>query len=480
MSIHPAKLVRGLVCLLALSVAPVAMAQTRIPTENTLEDLQLFAPADTVNYGDKPYLKEGLFLMHDFLFWSVQRPDAAEIGVPGGVRTVFDEDRFVPITERNSLDTGEMVDLLHTGNRTQVGWVVDCGGLVLDYFSLHEHSQRIAHNNAAIIFNDPQGVFGTGFIPNTRNDGFDFDFDGDRVYGRDGEDLGFDNGPSVLAQLQAHPVPDDPGGTGNPQPLTIRPVGRPPHPTGSLDPRFTLPYDREPDSFPNGDVPDFGDLAPLPSDFDHVVYRNQTDVWGLELSALRRLQRISYGGFWELFAGVRFVRFDEEFYLEGTGPLSEFGDMSILNEADNNMIGPGFGARWFKQCCRWTFAANAKFAPTVNFQAVRMRSTISSHNRSVLFFSGQDDNAQIQNQNAGNDSFHAYEFSPIGELRLNLSYQLTRAIAVRGGWSGMYIGGLARPSNMIIYELPNSHILKSNNYDDAFMQGINVGIEINR
>jgi hypothetical protein len=482
--------------LLAMCAGSKAVAQTRIPAENTLEDLQLFAPVDWSSYGDKPYLKEGLFITHDFLFWSVQRPDAAVVGAPGATRLSFNQNTFQTQFETNAIETGEFEDLLHTGNRTELGYINDCNGWILGHFSLHQHGQEFVHNNAAIVFEDPLQLTPSGFITNRR--GVDADFDGDRVYGRDGEDLGTFRATPANPLIQTpgvgtggviivnpiapvfgtpHPQPDDPGDVGAPGS-----VGRPPHPANSLGngsaPGFYLPYDGIPDSLPNGDVPDLGDLVPLPSDFHFVTVRNETDIWGLELMGMRRLEHISYGGHWELMAGVRYVSFSEDYWFEGFG--GALGDTNIHNWADNNIIGPQFGARWFTTCCRWTFSSEARFAPSVNFQAVRMRTSVGSHNAAVNQSFRGPITTGLPFQNAGNDSFHEYEFSPVGELRLNLHYQLTRAIAVRAGWTATYIDGLSRPSNMVRYIIPNPTIIKSNNYDDVFMQGINVGLEINR
>jgi hypothetical protein len=83
-------------------------------------------------------------------------------------------------------------------------------------------------------------------------------------------------------------------------------------------------------------------------------------------------------------------------------------------------------------------------------------------------------------QNSGFDTMHAYDFSPIGEFRMNWSYQLTRAIAVRAGYSALYIGNLARASNMVDYILPNPQLIREDYHDDCFMQGINFGFEVNR
>jgi hypothetical protein len=63
---------------------------------------------------------------------------------------------------------------------------------------------------------------------------------------------------------------------------------------------------------------------------------------------------------------------------------------------------------------------------------------------------------------------------------LNWGFQITRAISATAGYNATYIGGLARPSNMVDYILPNLMLLRENNYDDVFMHGISVGLELNR
>lgn len=466
MSSHRKRFLCTLVAGLMLLGASRANAQVRIPTENTLEDLQLFAPVDSNAMSDRPYLKEGLWFSHDYLTWSFQRPRAAILGDPGRTRLVFDNNTFQRFIETNSLDTGPYRDLLVDGNRTEVGFINDCGGWFVSYTSLHERSQEFVASNAPIIFNDPQGITVNSFIQISRGGRqFDADLDGDRIYGRDGEDLGT---PVLVAPFPTpHPQPGDPGGNGTPGT-----AGRPPHPPGSLGdgirPGFYLPYDGLPDSFPNGNVPDFGDLVPALIDFGDVVATNYTDMWGFEANVMHRLHRLYCKGHVELFGGVRYFNFEEQFHVEATGGI--LSDSTWNNEAWNRIVGPQLGARWFHDCCRWRVAVEGRFAPCVNFQSVHLRSTLGDFDLS----------SALQFQNTGFDNMTAYEFSPIGEFRANYSYQLTRAIAVRAGYTALYVGGLARPSNMIDYRIPNLRLIKEGYLDDCFMHGINFGIEVNR
>jgi hypothetical protein len=127
-----------------------------------------------------------------------------------------------------------------------------------------------------------------------------------------------------------------------------------------------------------------------------------------------------------------------------------------------------------------------------NFQSVRQVGTIADRARANL-------GAPIdqQQQQAGNPSrvnnaplnlfptgfshaFHATEFAPLVEMRWDLSYQVWRSVALNVGWTGIWMDGLARPANMIDYTLLDMGIIDNHNQQDAFIQGLTFGVEINR
>src|SRR5688500_11145809 len=148
MSIHRIRFLCSLAAGAMLLWASVSHAQVRIPTENTIEDLQFFAPVESNAMSDRPYLKEGLFFNHDYLVWSVQRPRVAVIGDPNVVRNVVDTDTLLTFSEISSLNTGMYRDLLFDGNRTEIGWMRDGCGWMVGYTSLHESSHRVAQTHA--------------------------------------------------------------------------------------------------------------------------------------------------------------------------------------------------------------------------------------------------------------------------------------------------------------------------------------------
>jgi hypothetical protein len=63
---------------------------------------------------------------------------------------------------------------------------------------------------------------------------------------------------------------------------------------------------------------------------------------------------------------------------------------------------------------------------------------------------------------------------------LNLNYQVYRSIAVQAGWTGLVMGGIARSANAIDWSLPSFGILNQHSRQLVFVEGINVGVVINR
>ena len=71
-------------------------------------------------------------------------------------------------------------------------------------------------------------------------------------------------------------------------------------------------------------------------------------------------------------------------------------------------------------------------------------------------------------------------FAPVGEVRATVSYKLTQAIAVQAGYNAMIGGGIGRASRRIDYVLPMLQILDANKNDAWFVNGVNIGITVNR
>lgn len=214
----------------------------------------------------------------------------------------------------------------------------------------------------------------------------------------------------------------------------------------------------------------------LPVRFTELQAQNRVDLWGLELNYVYRMHPNRFGGFLELLAGTRYVEFDDDFFVLGTGgTLDESRWTSI---AENHVIGPQVGARWFRKFGRWTWSAESKFVFGFNQQNLKLEGFLGSNLDPTTL-------VQYQISNMGPTTFvyreHEDEFSPMVELRIAFSYQITSAISARVGWTGMWIDNIARASRIIDYEVPNMGIDVSRNADDyAFVNGVTFGFDLNR
>jgi len=214
----------------------------------------------------------------------------------------------------------------------------------------------------------------------------------------------------------------------------------------------------------------------LPVRFTQLELQNRLDAWGLELNYVYRMHPNRFGGFLEFMGGVRYIEFDDEFAAVGTGGTLDESRWTSM--AENHLVGPQVGGRWFRKFGRWTWSAESKFIFGFNQQNLRLEGFLGSNLDPTTL-------VQYQISNMGPTTFvyreHEDEFSPAVELRIAFSYQVTSAISARVGWTGMWIDNIARASRIIDYSVPNMGIdLSRNSADYAFMNGVTFGIDLNR
>jgi hypothetical protein len=462
-----------------------------------IRDFQAFAPASSTTspYGSGPKRSRGWFFTVEELQWSTSQPERATIGDAAFTPLVsYDGQGY--FQQQNSMDTGFIQPSLRQGERLQLGYVGEDGkGWMVGTFMLHSQTSIGDASNAGVSFFSPNipGVPGTetqGFIDNYTNSSsvignqpivLDTDVNHNGVFGGDGR--------GIIQNIGGVP--------------TL--VGIVPAPV------------------------DYGDLIQLPIYFEHVVTKYSSNTWGIEvmrtwwLSKSRRADK----GYWDLMAGVRYMRFRDQFYFSGenpqitgtqlnattpvvtvAGPYTEVGGIlgnTFFNQnAANYLVGPQIGLRWTKQRGRLGFNVEGRVAGAANFQTIRQTGQInditdrSSLNAAMVRVPLENNLVNVAHSaatgalpalmydtpflqsTAVNHTQHSTQFSPIGELRLNLSYQIFRNIQATVGWTGLVMGGIARSTNTVSYSLPNMGILNTGNRQEVFIQGLNFGISINR
>jgi len=212
----------------------------------------------------------------------------------------------------------------------------------------------------------------------------------------------------------------------------------------------------------------------LPVVFDTIRVRNKIDVWGVEASYLRRSHTFHNGGNVELFLGARYLEFNAQFTVLGYGGVLD-DNTYWKTRGNNHIVGPQIGGRYFKQQGRWVFSTEGRFLAGFNMQNISQNGEFGHTGEPVA----------IQKPLSWRGSEYSHretinEFSPVAELRLDLRYVITRAVSFRVGWNGIWMGSIARPSDMIIYQVPDMGINTANNRQNVFVNGVSIGFDINR
>ena len=298
-----------------------------------------------------------------------------------------------------------------------------------------------------IVFNDPQNLmwgfidvhdFTTGSVPggsleNDQNgdgildgDGYADDIDRDGQFGPDGFDL------------------DDPG--------------------------------EEPDSFlVGGTPPDFDDLVLLPTAWQTVFVRNSTTTHGIEIMRTHRLSnrhRMAkhQNNELEFSYGARYLRLRDDFLVNAEGGVlgTSFWDTRI----DNNMVGPQVALRWLHQRgrVRWDWGGRCLFGYNIsNWEqtAALGEDLIPGQHNHPLYFS------PTYSTHGKRDD----DFSPVVEMRVQASYQLTGSIAAKLGYNALFIDNIRRAANQVDYTLPNMGFIDGGT-QDIFINGATFGFEV--
>jgi hypothetical protein len=390
-------------------------------------DYRPFKAADLSEYGNGPKLNEGWFLQYDRLIWAFNSPNKIQIGDTAS-QGVINNDNVAPFhtldippldfLNFNTLDTSFIQTEFVHGNRYELGYMQDKHGWLASAAYVHLHTQNISANFATIAFFDPFDVYKQWL--DTNGDGTDEDFDGDNIYGNtqpDNEDLNGDHVPDIYAG------------------------------------------------------PDFGDLVRTSQRFDSLFAENRTSFATIELMYLNRLDTFHNGSTLEMMYGVRFISVHDDYLLVGTGGSGSIQSFFINNDVNNYIIGPQLGMRYFRQTGRWNVGSQLRGMIAANFQQIDLDGAVINREsaRSALFFSGQF-----------NDSVSETQFSPVGELRFDVGYQVTDKIYLHGGYTATVVGGITRASERVEYVLPASNILNDNKRETFFANGVDFGIVFNR
>jgi hypothetical protein len=384
----------------------------------------------TVAYGS-PGIFKGPFFQYDALYWTISAPRTVAVGDPDAEHYLIANGMLMPV--ENSLSTNWVDDEWNWAHRIEFGYAGESYGW-LGGVLFGDHEQRLVTSGVTLAFNDPDGLL-QGYT-DSNEDGIDDDHDGDAIHGRHGLDLGTPN---------------------------------PAYPDTS-----SIPFLDTLDGIPDRPaLIDTGDLMEFVVTFGAMDIKYSTEFTGVDLMGFYRLPGSRPGNMLDLYLGARYLGVRDYLYFNGTGGVL---DTSRWNTAaDNDIIGPQIGARWWRRQGPLTLVAEGRFLAGLNFQSVQQRGEIGT-------------NAEFGGTNApvnltANSFVHAYddrEFSPVGEWRLEFTYHFSRYAALRAGYTGMVMGGINRAAPQIEYTLPSFGLSRSDSQETVVATAFTLGIEIGR
>ena len=200
---------------------------------------------------------------------------------------------------------------------------------------------------------------------------------------------------------------------------------------------------------------------------DDFQVRNTVETWGIELNYLRRSHPLYHGGIIELFGGPRYIEFNEDFTV-----IANYQSLNRhwLTTAENHIVGPQLGLRWFRQWGRWQTSIEGRYLAGFNTQNFHQVGNI----------------AVLDNGVEAKGSFNFTKFndaySNVVELRVEVKYQLTDALFFKFGWTGLWMDHIARASNNVTYDDPYNgvNIRSPIHQEDVLLNGFNFGLMFNR
>ena len=244
----------------------------------------------------------------------------------------------------------------------------------------------------------------------------------------------------------------------------------------------------EPDAFPIIDVgqifpagqsgpPDYDDLVELPTSFQSVFVRNAATTNGIELMAMHRLNNRHWmakhknNNSIELYYGVRYLRFRDNFVVNGEGGV--LGLSTWDTQIINNVIGPQVAMRWTQTRGRWSANMNGRFTFGYNVSNWDQSGFIGED-----LIPGASNHPLYLRPKSFKYGRRDDDFSPIAEMRMEIAYNVTKSVALKAGWTGMYVGNIYRASTHIHYRLPDMGFLLGNP-EHVIVHGATGGIEFN-
>lgn len=221
-------------------------------------------------------------------------------------------------------------------------------------------------------------------------------------------------------------------------------------------------------------VTDFDDLHRFNIFFDNVTVHNATETNGVELMWSHRLtnrhwQAKHQNNYLQMYYGVRYLELYDQFDVTANGSI--LGRSTWNTSFTNQIVGPQVAMKWVNQRQRWRLQADARFMFGYNTADWDQTGLMGEN-----LIPGAVNRLLYARPTAFSHGLQEQEFAPVGELRFQASYQVTKSFAIKAGYTGMYMGGIKRAATSVRYRLPDMGYANSGT-QDFLSNGLDLGIE---
>lgn len=162
---------------------------------------------------------------------------------------------------------------------------------------------------------------------------------------------------------------------------------------------------------------------------------NHAGFNSVEVIKTFRIDPFHNGSVLEPFIGARYVLFEDFLFREevDVDPITGLTTIDeLFDQGKNNILGGEIGARWYKKKGRWTLSIEGRAFAAINWQQA------DGGNHIYVFDDLEEPPIAFLDISFFGVSSDA--FVPMGELRVEASYDVTRDIALRAGLEAMYFG----------------------------------------
>jgi len=220
---------------------------------------------------------------------------------------------------------------------------------------------------------------------------------------------------------------------------------------------------------------DYDDLHLFNIRFDTFEVRNIADTSGIEIMKTHQLSNRykpvnRHGTQLNIAYGVRYLRLRDSFFFEGRGDF--LGRTFATTKARNSVVGPQIRAMWNRRHGKWNTEFDGRFTFGYNVQDQDQVGAIGED----LVPGGL--NSSVSGQpTAFSYGRQENTFAPLVELRAQTSYQATNSIALKLGYTAMFIDNITRASQTVRWYLPDMGLLRGGE-QDIFINGLDFGVDI--